>query len=86
MNTKFKYHYRQGDWDDLYDFESTWNPENSDYIAEEVAEDYFSNHDGWESSWPTDFEIFDLDGNSLGVYSVELEHTPTFSASKKEVK
>ena len=78
-----KYLYRQDNWDDLHELECIWDSDSGARIAEEAAEDHFINHDGWESSWPVNFEIFDLENNTLGVYSVELENRPTFSAVRE---
>lgn len=66
-----------------YDFEtSCWNYEDEgDYLAEEMAEDYQNNHDGWEVSFPIELSIF-LDGVLVGTYEVEREFSPTFCASK----
>ena len=65
-----------------HDLETTWNDEDLDYMAADAAKDYFENCDGWEASWPIDFEIF-IDGDSKGTFTVELEHEPTFSATPK---
>jgi hypothetical protein len=50
-------------------------------LAQDAALDYFDNHDGWESSWPLDIELF-VDGESVGVFAVEMEYT-RFSARKR---
>jgi len=52
-------------------------------IAQDAAEDYWDNHDGWESHWPLNIELF-IDAKSVGVFEVEMETVPTFSANKKE--
>ncbi|MFP8522818.1 hypothetical protein [Klebsiella oxytoca] len=52
-------------------------------MAQDAAEDYWDNHDGWESRWPLDIELF-VDGGSAGVFEVAMEMEPTFSASKKK--
>ncbi|ELT3494778.1 hypothetical protein R8002_003579 [Citrobacter freundii] len=52
-------------------------------IVQDAAEDYWENHDGWESHWPLNIELF-VDGVSVGVFEVVMEMEPTFSASKKE--
>jgi hypothetical protein len=44
-------------------------------LAQDAALDYFDNHDGWESSWPLDIELF-VDGESVGVFAVEMEYVP----------
>ena len=53
-----------------------------DYCAREAGEDHFANHDGWESSWPMEFELF-FNGVSKGVFQVFMEYEPGFSAVKK---
>ncbi len=68
------------DHDDEYDL---------GYLAEACAEDYYSNHDGWEHrSWTSGsdsitFYIW-LDENTKVVYDVYLEFQPSFSAHKAE--
>ncbi|CAH3957884.1 hypothetical protein AAHD50_00895 [Enterobacter hormaechei] len=59
---------------------SEWEFES---LAQDAALDYFDNHDGWESDWPLDIELF-IDGESIGVFAVEMEHVPRFSARKKQ--
>lgn len=51
-------------------------------LSQDAALDYFDNHDGWESEWPLDIELF-IDGESVGVFAVEMEHVPRFSARKR---
>lgn len=52
----------------------------SDQVVD-AAEDYWNNHDGWESGWPLDFAIYESeDGQELGVFKVEMETVPEFSA------
>lgn len=74
-----------------YSFEEMdWLEFNSKYIsfydikflAEEMAEDYFNNSDGWERSWPLTFRIHD----GIGLFNdveVEMEAVPTFYAREK---
>ena len=51
-------------------------------VAEEAAQDYWDNCDGWESNWPNTFEIFS-DGKSVGKFRVQMESTPTFYTLKQ---
>lgn len=53
------------------------------FIAEEIAEHYFNNCDGWEYAWPIDFEI---DFGVYGVYkfSVGMERQPSFFVGSSE--
>ena len=52
------------------------------WMAEAAAQDYWDNHDGWETSWPINITIWDADGNKLGECEVEMETVPTFSAGE----
>lgn len=54
------------------------------YVAEECAEDYHGNHDGWEAGWPLDFFIFDEEGKLLGKFEVNREAQPVFTAYEKK--
>lgn len=67
--------------DDAFEFKTSWPHVHPAYIAEDAAECYFTDHDGWEDNWPIEFEIF-LDGKSAGVFSVALYHVPSFSAEE----
>lgn len=66
---------------DPQDFEKPYDDSELEALAEEAAEDLFDNHDGWESHWPLKLELF-IDGESAGVFEVELEHVPHFSSTK----
>ena len=61
-------------------FETVWDIDDPEYMAEDAADHFYANNDGWESSWPVFFELYG-DGVSLGVFEVDLEFNPTFSAS-----
>jgi len=54
-----------------------------EFLARAAAEEYWSDHDGWEASWPLDFEIF-IDGKSYGICAVDMEAQPVFSANIKQ--
>ncbi len=75
--------YSFGDCDDQIELKTTWCAENLEYIVDDAAKDFYENHDGWESSWPNEIVIFE-DGKELGIFTVELEHEPTFSSVLKE--
>jgi hypothetical protein len=53
-------------------------------VAEAAADDYFDEHDGWESRWPLVFRLFTEDGEEVGDFLVELEARPHFSAGRVE--
>lgn len=56
--------------------------ECSGLTKEDVPEDFFYNHDGWEATWPILFEIWKVNSldqkEYLGKFSVELETVPSF--------
>ena len=54
-------------------------------VAEDAAEDYHDNHDGWESSsWPVEITLYETqDGPALGVFEVDREAQPVFMATLK---
>lgn len=52
-------------------------------IAQEVAEHYWHNWDGWDHQWPKKFEVF-ADKKSLGVFEVDMEMSPDFTARRSD--
>lgn len=70
--------------DDCYRIESTSDASDEHELADiarDAADDLYSEHDGWECSWPVTFSIFTVDGHHLGDVSVELEFEPSFYIS-----
>jgi len=63
-------------------FLSVWDGDDGEYLAEDAATDYHSNHDGWEASWPVQFAIFTDDGKLIGKYEVDRDYDPVFSAGE----
>lgn len=61
-----------------YDLEAgTWN----DSIAEQCADDWHGNHDGWEASWPRIFTLYATkEGPALARFEIEREAVPQFNA------
>jgi hypothetical protein len=53
------------------------------FIAEDAATVHYNDHDGWESSWPQIFAIYE-DNKKLGEYSVDLCFQPLFSCSERK--
>jgi len=52
-------------------------------LAELCADDYHSNHDGWESRWPLTLSLFESeDGPELARFEIEREARPTFVAHR----
>lgn len=70
------------EFDDAYEIESASDAEFADWIAEDAANDYHSEHDGWESHWPLTFRIWDDQGKLLGDYNVDRDYDPVFHASE----
>lgn len=50
---------------------------------EECAEYYHHDCDGWESQWPLLFMLW-IDDKYLGMFEIEREFEPVFSAKKVE--
>jgi len=53
-------------------------------LAEKAAKDYYSEHDGWEASWPCHIWLWKEDATPIGCYLVTLEAVPTFRAWRSE--
>lgn len=51
-------------------------------MAESCADDYHSNHDGWEASWPLEFRLYE-DGAEVAHVTVDCEHRPSFQAHQQ---
>lgn len=77
------YEYSVEPYDDRYSFESKFTADSKHWLAEDAAEEFFHEHDGWESKWPLVFNVYD-DDRHLGRYSVDVEHQPHFSATRME--
>jgi hypothetical protein len=70
----------------------SWSPKNPydltdeydlEALAEFCADEYHSNHDGWENSWPLNISIAESeDGAIIATFSVEREAQPVFYATK----
>ena len=76
---KHEYKFTAGDSDHRFTVMSDYLPRDPEWIAEDAAEQYHNEHDGWESRWPITFEVFDGE-KSLGRFQVELEAEPVFRA------
>jgi hypothetical protein len=56
-------------------------PREQKQVAEECAQDFHSNHDGWECRWPREFELFESeDGPAVAKLLIERESVPLFTA------
>lgn len=79
---KYLYSVGHKDFDDTFEIEVKY--QNIDYsvedVAEEAAEDYYHNHDGWDSSWPQIIYVWNEDEEYLGASEVEMEAQPHFYA------
>lgn len=58
--------------------------EHAEWAAEDAAEDYHGNRDGWECEWPLTFKLRDENGRDLGAWEVAMEVVPSFSAAKRD--
>lgn len=89
---KYKYYYCVDELEekieDMFSFSSDLSIKCSSCfeqdVAEDAAEDYYYNCDGWEDTWPLTFFIFDENGKDVGVFDIEKECSPIFCAQKEE--
>lgn len=51
-------------------------PWSAEELAQDAAEDFHSNHDGWECKWPLEFCVL-LDGKWYS-FTVDREAVPSF--------
>ena len=52
-------------------------------LVEECADDWHSNHDGWEAKWPRMFVLYESkEGPALERFEVDREANPIFSVSR----
>ena len=83
MNT-FYYSINE-DTDQCFKVVSHWESiENAGaYLAEEAAEDYHDNHDGWEATWPLIINLHETEnGQIIKSFDVDRETVPQFSSSE----
>lgn len=58
-----------------------WHAHDIRGLAEDLAEDYFSEHDGWENAnGPWDMRIWSPTGELMGAVEIEIEPVPSFTA------
>lgn len=56
-------------------------PHDWAWVAEECAEDYWHNHDGWECSWPATIHLRETEeGPIVATFEVHMEAVPSFTA------
>ena len=70
-----------GTVDDAFSFDVS-SEDNVHRIVEDMADDYHTNHDGWEANWPLTFVILDEGNHELGRYLVDRETIPSFLARR----
>ena len=66
--------------EDAIEVETVWGEERLEFIAGEIASNYFHDYDGWEANWPVTFAICNMDGNELGTVEVHCESEPCFTS------
>lgn len=59
----------------------TQNQLERKWIVEQAADNYFSDHDGWDCRWPLTFELLDDDQQVIYRAEVQLESQPLFIVS-----
>jgi hypothetical protein len=83
-----KNHYRYSvdereDFEHAYAFESVFDEDDGEWLAQEAAEDFHNCHDGWEAGWDggKDFWLWHESGKFIGRFNVTREYEPRFSAT-----
>jgi hypothetical protein len=85
MPLKFTFWYSTAD-DDDYRYKLQPHTGYLPDVAVFAAEDYHSNHDGWESNWPLLFTIYEgEEGPAVARFEVELESIPQFHAWERDL-
>lgn len=89
--SKRTYWYSANECSHRYAVESIWDCENEvehTCIAGDAADDYHSEHDGWEASWPIVFELFDAEdaATPFARCEVDREYEPAFFATRLQGK
>lgn len=70
--------------DDDYRYALTATHHNWRDLAVDAAEDYHSNHDGWEATWPLEIVLYESEnGVAVARFEVERETVPQFHAWEK---
>ena len=83
MSTTYRYNRPETmDPEDYFELKSNWGDSEGEWIAREAAEDYHSQHDGWEASWPITLIIRRENGSEIGIYDIDREYVPEFYARK----
>jgi len=87
MPTDFEYVISRPDHGEHFDDGDKWESNYDDPcdIAEEYANYFHSERDGWEAFWPIAFCIYSKTGELLGEVEVERESIPSFSGTVRQI-
>jgi hypothetical protein len=72
-----------GSPEDCFELKTKWSEKYLRWVAQDAAENYWNNHDGWEASWPLEFVILGDELEELGRFTVDMEAVPQFYAYTK---
>lgn len=82
-----KLKYRRNGHRYAHDLTGEWEADDDlEEMAEAAAQDYWSNHDGFEARWPLTFDILLPDGGLIGSAVVEMDTEPAFTAKPHNVQ
>lgn len=85
---KFEYKYLVLDSDrnqeDAILFDSEWDKNYPEQIAQDAADYEFYNYCGWELSWPIKIQLWDNLDIDIGIFEVDYEQIPRFWAKEVE--
>ena len=85
MANYFRYSVHDCDeFNDCYSFQSVFDEDDTEWLAQEAAEDWHNFHDGWESNWDNGvtFWLWTEAGKLVGSFSITREYEPRFSATQ----
>lgn len=69
-----------------FELKSNWDDEDTDYIIQDCAEDFWNNRDGLEYTWPLSFSVFSKSGELLFSGEVIMELEPQFFCGEIKTK
>ncbi|MBK1780608.1 hypothetical protein JHL22_05200 [Advenella sp. WQ 585] len=74
------------DFENSYEFKCDFDCHDRDpgFIAKQAADDYHSEHDGWECLWPINMTLWLPNGTLIGKFEIDREFDPVFLARKVE--
>lgn len=80
MKVQLKFSTNDERWDYNYEYNCFSRHLDIGEAAEEFAQYYYDNYDGWDDTWPLTFYVGDENGRLLGKVKVDVDWSPSFSS------